>query len=763
MENNTRENKNKAHRPTPSSSRGPRRTAVYGAVPPYHATPPYGPVYGTPYGGDPSESPGWLGDLSPKRLLGVARRKWLTIVLTTLFILGGAAFYLYMAPRIYLGEAIIEMSVRRPRIMRQEGGVIEDAPSWRTDEVFNTRIQRFHGEPMRALAFAHLEWDGPRGEAPEGPDTMPDAVFALKRQSNLVTIRVHDRNRALAAAVANAYAHAAEELMVRENRDSSEQAVAWLQTQAAAQRHAIDRADQALVEFRSNVRLDTLESRAAVARETLLSAGEALAEVENRRLSTQELRAALDSAALTPESIERIPRETPFAATIVAAHERVANARAERDALAARFTPQHPDYIAAEETVAFARGQVVAALRQARETVEADARLLNQQATSLSRRVDTLGDEASRLEIEIAQARAQLASHDREREAADMSYRGLLNRIEEARLSADEYTAAVSIVNLAELPERPVSPRPRRALALALLFGLGLGGGLALLKDGLEDTLQHDEDVEQTLGIKVLSVIPTLKRMGRGQVAQMCHENKNSHFAEAFAGLRSLLDPGKDGVREQVILVTSTMPGVGKTICSTNLAICFAQRGERTLLIDFDMRRPQLRRIFGMPPDHESLLHVLADRDTSRFPALAFSSAIPNLDIVCSRRGHQEHSAAEVIGQSFVATFIEWARESYDRVILDSPPFGIVSDAVVLAKYADGGLMVFRPGTTRKGPARSAIQHLDEVGSPILGAVINALDFRRAAFGSSYSYYYSHERYGYGDHYKTPGDETAES
>jgi capsular exopolysaccharide synthesis family protein len=737
-----------------------RRRGVYHGEQPYYGGHPYygGVPYGSPYygeGGGPP-SPGFLGDLSPRRLLRVARRKWLTLALAVVFAGGTAAFYLHMATKVYSASTLIEMSVRRPRIMSQQGAVLEEQGWAPQDEIFNTRLEKFRSRALQELAVRRLRTLPAYASMPDDElAAIPAGVtFTLVRSSRLVRLTAESTNPTNAADAVNACAVAAEELMTEENRLASDNAVAWLQTQAAAQRKVLERADQSLVDFRSQNQIDAIEARIKVVGETLSEVSKTLADLENRRVLNRDLLSALEKVDLTPENVGKLPGETPRSTEILSAVGRHTAAIAARDALKSRLTPRHPEYVAAEKNIEELRAQAMDAVRQSRETVVTDGRLLEQQSASLKTRTEELSRESADLEMKAAQAKSNLAALEREREAADVSYKGILNRIEEARLSADENTAAVKPMDPAEPPERPVKPNPSRVLAVALVLGLGLGALLALLKDVLEDLLAHDEDVETQLGIKVLGVVPLLDHVERAEVARMCEKQKFSQFAESFAGLRSVLDSGEYAGYSRVLLVTSTVPEVGKTICSTNLAISFAQRGERTLVVDFDMRRPQIRRVFGIPDDHESLLHVLAAQDASRFDRLPFKTDIPGMDVICSRRGGKEHSAAEVIGGKFVKEFVDWASSRYDRVILDSPPYGIVSDAVVLAGYSTGVMLILRPEKTRKSPARNAVRHLAEVGATVLGCVVNGLDFKKATYFSNYDYHYSHHRYGYGDHYK---------
>ncbi len=744
----------------PSRQRGGgHRRSPYGGEPPYGA---YGgsyyyggtPYYGSAYYGESSSSPFFLGEISPRRLMRVARKKWPTVALATAFACCVAAFYLRMTVRVYRASSIVEMSVRRPRIMSAQSAVIDDQYYVQADEVFNTRLEKFRGpamsqtilEKFRALsnASSFAESDA---RAASGA-----VSYELMRKTRLVRISVAHTNPALAAAVADAAAMAAEAVVMEENRLLSENAVAWLKSQGDNQRKILEKADQAIIDFRSKNQIDAIETRIKVVGESLSGINDSLAQIESKQVLNRELLKAMENIELSPENIGKLPGETPRITDIMTAVGKFTEAVSAREAMKSRYTDQHPEVIAAGQIVENLRRQAMDAIAQARETVLTNDRLLGQQAEGLRKRTGELSKEASELEVEVTKAKTELAALEREREAADMSYKGILNRIEEARLSADENTATVKMSRPASVPRAPVSPNPRRTFMLAILIGLAGGFGLALLKDLLEDYLHHDDDAERFFRVKVLGMVPRIERSDRQDVAWMTTTHKFSQFAESFASLRSVLDSGEYKDYARVLLVTSTAPGVGKTICSCNLAMAFAQRGERTLLIDFDMRRPQLRRVFSIPDEHESLLHVMHAQDSARFAKLPFGTKVEGLDVVCSRRGG-EISVAEIIGGKTVKEFIEWARSRYDRVILDSPPYGVVSDAAVLGGIATGMLMIIRPEVTRKHPTRNAMRHLEELGSTQLGLVINGLDFRKATYFSTYDYYYSHYRYGYGDKY----------
>jgi capsular exopolysaccharide synthesis family protein len=226
----------------------------------------------------------------------------------------------------------------------------------------------------------------------------------------------------------------------------------------------------------------------------------------------------------------------------------------------------------------------------------------------------------------------------------------------------------------------------------------------------------------------------------------MVKNEKFSQFAEAVAGLRNLLDSPRYSEISKVCLCMSTQPGEGKTISSCSLAISCAQSGQKTLLVDCDMRRPRLARIFEKKPsEYKSLPHRIREGGVSSFDDLAVASGIDNLDLVLSKAS-SEINPANLMGSGSINEFFAWARANYDRVFIDSPPFGIVGDVMVLASLADSVMIMCCPDRTRFRPIKHAARSLTESGARVIGVIVNDVDFGRRNQFSQYDYHY---RYAY--------------
>ena len=544
------------------------------------------------------------GDIDIRRLARLLREKWITIAAVLVFSFVAAVFYLLVAQKTYRAVTLIELSVRRPRIAGQQGAVIDDAYSdTQSEEIFNTWLERFKSRTMLESAMDKLR-------ATEDISRWSDerlrklmekySRIVLIRRSRLVQVSFDYSDPKFAASAANAFADAAVAIAFEENKTASENAVTWLQSQAQVQRRELEKADRELGEFRSQNHIDALDSQKKTVEESLLAFNKSLVDIESQEVLARDLVTALSRLELKPENAGQLPASIPRSIEVQAMLEKWLAAISERDALLTKYTEKHPAVVAQNKVVDVLHDQAMDAIRRVIATAESNLSLLEQQAESLTRKMADQRRLAAQLELDIVDLKSKASTLERAREAADISYKGILNRIEEARLSADENTATVKIVERAAEPERPIKPRKVVVLFVWLLMGLVGGVGMALLTDILEDYITGPSDIEIGVGLSIMALIPSVKGANRESLATACMTDKFGQFAEAFAGIRGALDSTKYKAISHTVLISSTAPDEGKTVAACNLAIMCAKSGTRTLLIDFDMRRPHMYKIFNI-------------------------------------------------------------------------------------------------------------------------------------------------------------------
>lgn len=728
---------------------------------PAYGAPAYAPAGMQGYSGGAEE--GGTGALSVGRIIRVCANHWMTIFV---FLILGllAAFVIYqLLPVKWEAEAYYEMSVRGPsmvegRVYADEGYGSGAAP---LKEVFNTRREMFNTPSVhkRIIDLYRTEHSGSAVSTEELMECLrKNTEMALVPMSRLVKVTVTAGDAALAADLANAYVATCKTFMDEQNKAQSETAVAWLTAMLDNEEHILTQMDSELLDLRKSRKIESL-NRERENTQARLSALDARAiALESQIASTKELVAALGSIKDDPTKFGTLPEGIPRSSEIVTAFQRWQEAAVAKKTLLTRLTDNHPDVkLKAREEEVY-RDQFAETAQRAYTTGKAQLEFLERQRQPVVEEASGLRARLVTLDTDVISAEMSIQQLERSREIEVQKATDLRARARVAELKADENAATIKLVRSALVPEKQASPNPYIVFTAGILIGLAFGTLFVLLLDHMEDKLVGVTDIEERLRLKALAVFPHLRRKQRAQVALTMHDDPFSQYAESMAGLRNLLDSPRYHDLTKVILCMSTQPAEGKTCSSTNLAIAYAQSGQRTLLVDFDMRRPRLAGIFGRAPDSfPSLPHILARNDANLFESLPQETQVPNLHVVFSRAS-SSISPSVLMGTNVITEFFDWARTHYDHVIIDSPPFGLVGDVIVLANLVDSVLLVATPDKTRFGPIQFASRRLTEVGARLLGVIVNNVDFGRWAGFGKYE-----TRYGYTTSTYVPRSKSADS
>lgn len=686
--------------------------------------------------------------LSPRRLLKVLKRRWFMILLLTLFGAGAAVLYFWKAERIFQSTALIEMSIRAPRILndvvRQEMG--------RSEEVFNTRLGRLRGNRFGVLAETRfgLLWDA-HGR-PVATDERPDFAkisYNMVRQSRLVEIQARASDALVAAISANAAAEAAEAFFEQENRELSDAAVEWLNRQAEVQKAQLTRTEDALLAFRTENRLDTIQAQQEADRLSLLSLNQTLVDVNGELLRTRELLDSVTSIRISAIDDLEIPIALPNRDRIIESIQAHRAARANRALLLERFTERHPTIEEIDFRIQELADDIQREIASAQGTFQQQIRIIEGQREAVTAEIERMRELVSQQELRIVERLARLSALQRERDAAEMAYKSVLSRIEEARLAADEDTATLKVVERGTIPEEPVHPRLILILPIGVVGGVALGFLLALGAEAMEDRIFSIAELEANISSRIIGIVPHITGGKRADLAMISLNQKFGQVAEAFNAIRVILDHinltrqrrlKKEGVVSpgaQVVMFCSASPSEGKTVSATNVAITSARAGQKTLLIDCDMRRPRLAKVFEEAlksregaPESFSLLHHLSTVGGRDFEKIILPGPTDQLDLIASLSS-TDINPADLLGGEKIQNLIAWARQHYDRVIIDTPPIGIISDGLVIAGLSDGVIVVCRSAQTRHRALRHVLLQFKGVGCSVLGIIVNDFNMRK--------------------------------
>lgn len=320
-------------------------------------------------------------------------------------------------------------------------------------------------------------------------------------------------------------------------------------------------------------------------------------------------------------------------------------------------------------------------------------------------------------------------------------YEGLLQRYKEVSAASGITVNNISIVDQADVPIQPTSPRLFLNLALAGMLGLALAAGVVFLREQLDDVIRSPDDVENKLGLHLLGVIPETSNADiREQLL-----NPRSTLAEGYNALRTSLIYSSTTGLPHVILLTSSQPGEGKSTSAYALANSLAKLGKRTCLIEADLRRPMMATFLGVDVKGRGLTALLTS-DSDIRPAIMETDQ-SNLSVVCA--GAMPPGPTELLGSPRFLQVLEEFRELFDVIILDGPPVLGLADAPILSSIADATVYVVEANRPHRGAAKTAVRRLRTANSNLIGAVLTKFNPEKA--GSGYNYYgYNYYNYGHG-------------
>jgi len=329
----------------------------------------------------------------------------------------------------------------------------------------------------------------------------------------------------------------------------------------------------------------------------------------------------------------------------------------------------------------------------------------------------------------------------------------------------------ISIIDYAMAPDGPIGPNRTRTVIMAMFLSLGLGVGFALFLEYLDDTVHSTDEVERLLHLPALAVIPSAAASGRRRLLAppgglqkrngfhsdnaelLMNVDGRSPLAEAYRHLRTSVLLSTAGRAPRSLLITSSLPGEGKTTTAVNTAVSLAQTGATVCIIDADMRRPRLRSIFGLS-ERAGLSSILSnDMTDEEMLALVSKDDLSGLSVLTS--GPIPPNPAELLGSDQMRRLMVTLQANFNHVVVDSPPVTSFTDGVLIASIVDGVLLVVHGGKSSRHVVKRARQLLKDVGSKIFGVVLNNVNLQ------SHDYYYYQRYYG-SQYYKSDVEEESE-
>ena len=573
-------------------------------------------------------------------------------------------------------------------------------------------------------------------------------------ETRLIEIRFSHPDPQVAAKIVNAVADAFVLSNLERKTETSNTTGDFLQKRVAELQSEIRNGEERLINYAKEHQILSLDASQNTVVDRLTGLNKQLLEAENDRKMAE----AAYKASLAPGAAEAMVEANEKSAKDTEA--KLTDLRQKRAQLLVEYTEKYPEVKELDEQIALLEKQRKEVSERAKDVVTKNLETRYAQALQREKalraafeeqRGETLSQNAAAVNYRIIQ---------QEVETNKTLLDGLLQRSKENDVVMAGTPNNIHVIDYSPIPKVPVGPRRLQGVALGAIFSLLFGIALARYMDYLDDTLHTAADVEKTLHLPALAVIPaigSLKRLRllpsvtslqkRGandnQDQLLLKKDSRSTLAEAYRQLRTSILLSSAGGAPQTLLVTSSQPAEGKTTTAINTAITLAQTGAQVIVIDADLRRPRVHMI--LDKQNERGLSTILSNRMSEAEMLSLIDQDENTGLYSLISGPIPPNPAELLGSEQMKRLLEALRPTFTHIIIDSPPVVSFTDAVLLSTMVDGVLLVVHGGKATHALVRRSRQILQDVGAKVFGVVLNNVNLNHQ--DDYYKYYYQSHYY----------------
>jgi len=729
---------------------------------------------------------------SPTLMLRAVRKHWVSVLLILTVSVVGASVYTSNQIKLYEAVATVQLDPQPLAPLGRTATVESGSDSyWSNQEYFATQYQVITSRRVAEAVCKKLglTTDGAflsnqMGGVPSAPQSVQvsveDAAEALRgrltviaiEDSRLARVKYVDADPARAQRILAAVVDTYVEQNLDTSMDATNKTVEWLDTQLTRLKGDLESQEMELHDFKLKYNLLSVswDDQSNMVR----------AEIQQLNSEVTTLKARKEAVAARLEVLKGIDAQDPseIPSTELIANStlnelRTAYVTAKRQVeiqKAGGKGDNHPEVLKLEAQVDSTRAALAQELQNLKNGAQMDLANVNRQLGGLTSLYESARQEALQLNLkELEYSRLH-----RSKDNTEKLFSMVLERSTESGLAKMAPFNNVRVLDRPLRPNTPVFPRTATNLAVGIVLGLLLGFAGATGLEMMDRTVRNSEETERELGLAVLGSLPDVSRKGPGMnlgyyygrrrarkkaeaegtpgsadidaPELLVHTHPKSVVAEAARAIRTNLMFMSPDHPYKCLLVTSAGPSEGKTTVAASMAVAIAQTGQRVCLVDCDLRKPRVHTVFKERNDKGVTTAML---EPGQLPSLALETQIPNLSIL--RAGPTPPNPADLMHSDAFGRVLEELRAEFDRVVIDSPPIGLVTDGVILATRVDATVLVVRAMSTRRDAARRAIRSLRDVGANCVGFVLNAVS-------SSERYYYSGYYSAYAPQSETPAE-----
>jgi succinoglycan biosynthesis transport protein ExoP len=641
---------------------------------------------------------------------------------------------------VVTSQVVVDSAVRSDIELNTNIQILESAR-------LRTRVvESFTPEEVQILQRPYIK-SAPRGTPPPPAAAALGSVsIAPARNSLLISVTARHPDPQAAALVANRYVSQFMNYLIEHVGGINETAVEFLKTRSEQLRKESEGAEQKLQAYMKSHNLVSLDKSKDIVGDKLKTISGTLTNAQLTRLSFENQYALVEKYRKENRNLVEIQ--------YIATHANVPTLTAQlssllqtESVLAERYLERHPKMVDLANNIAVIQDQ----LSRAIDLAIADLSTRLNESRETERTLQLEFNKAEKESLLLGDVAVEYKSLEDQANIAKSNYMQILDRLSQTTTTKNIGSEKIPIHQLdPALPAgSPYAPNiraiTRSCIGVGVLVFLGVAIGLSFI----DDRIKSAWDVESFIGVNLLGIIPDLSSMKDDEKYSLLLNNQQAPGVEAFLSVYSSVKIHSKLDFPKSILVTSTIPGEGKTLISCNLAGSFARHGKNTLLVDCDLRRPMLHRHFkqqnttGIITWFES--GAALDSELATSPALGIIKIADNLSLLCS--GGRSKTPTEILENPVFGQLLEKLKREFDLVIIDSPPLGAVTDSLLIAERTDEVIYVCRFNRAFRKHIRLYMKALRGGKNEVLGVVLNGLSPRRIEYYSNYRYYRSYKKY----------------
>lgn len=664
--------------------------------------------------------------------LNVILRRRRIFLLLFLTIFSGVALYTFLMKPIYGANSTLYVKDDKG----SKGGILGELAMLNSSNPLDAEIEILKSRTNAEEVVKRLSLDQKSGQEPNFNATVDGLRKAIKvsevgKKTNIINVSYTNTDPVLARDIVNTLVQVYLDQSLSSKTEEASRTVTFIEEQLKGTRHELEQSEKNLQSYKSSTGVVKLDTEAEELIKKLSDIEKERAAVILQRKQAEFALTALQEAARKGQTYAPVGfRDDP---QISAMANRLTDLVVQKGALISGNTENHPQVKALQS-------QIDELQRKIQSTYETARRNLGRQEISIEQQIKQYEDKLRTLPA----TERDLAGLMRFSKVNADIYTFLLQKHEEARIAKASTISNIRVVDPAITPDNPLKPQKKKNLLLGLLLGLMAGVGAVFFIEYLDDTIKGPEEAQRVIGAPILALIPFIdsdeEQKSDLHTAIITHLRPKSAIAEAFRSLRTSLHFSAINREKQVLIITSTFPGEGKSTIAANLAITLSQTGARVLVIDGDMRRSSLHSKFK----HSKVpgLSELLAGDVASASVL-HDTGIPNLSLITA--GTTPPNPAEILGSEKMTDLLTALRAQYDHIIIDAPPVLAVTDAPLLTSRCDLVLVVLETERVPVKAARRMVEMLANVQAPVGGVVINdkinSSMERYGYYGRNYSTY----------------------